>query len=48
MDIGEGLIISRTAKLDKTNPLGVHIGKYKAGSTIATAMCPQICSWLET
>ncbi len=28
MDIGEGCIISRSAKLDKTNPLGVHIGKY--------------------
>ena len=28
MDIGEGSVISRNAKLDKTNPRGVHIGKY--------------------
>lgn len=28
MDIGEGSIISRSAKLDKTNPRGAHIGKY--------------------
>src|SRR5438034_2490722 len=28
MDIGEGTIISRSAKLDKTNPRGIHIGKY--------------------
>jgi acetyltransferase-like isoleucine patch superfamily enzyme len=28
MEIGEGSIISRSAKLDKTNPRGVHIGKY--------------------
>ena len=28
MDIREGSIISRSAKLDKTNPRGVHIGKY--------------------
>jgi acetyltransferase-like isoleucine patch superfamily enzyme len=28
MDIGEGTAISLSAKLDKTNPLGIHIGKY--------------------
>jgi acetoacetyl-CoA synthetase len=28
MDIGEGTFISLSAKLDKTNPRGVHIGKY--------------------
>jgi len=28
MDIGEGTSISMSAKLDKTNPRGVHIGKY--------------------
>lgn len=28
MQIGEGSIISRSAKLDKTNPRGIHIGKY--------------------
>ena len=28
MEIGEGSIISRSAKLDKTNPRGIHIGKY--------------------
>jgi len=28
MDIGEGTAISLSAKLDKTNPRGVHIGKY--------------------
>jgi acetoacetyl-CoA synthetase len=28
MDIGEGTVISLSAKLDKTNPRGVHIGKY--------------------
>ena len=28
MEIGEGTIISRSAKLDKTNPRGIHIGKY--------------------
>ena len=26
MEIGEGTIISRSAKLDKTNPRGIHIG----------------------
>jgi acetyltransferase-like isoleucine patch superfamily enzyme len=39
MDIGEGSIISRSAKLDKTNPRGIHIGKYTAvafGSAILT------------
>ena len=39
MDIGEGSIISRSAKLDKTNPRGVHIGKYTAvafGAAILT------------
>jgi acetyltransferase-like isoleucine patch superfamily enzyme len=28
MDIGEGTAISLSAKLDKTNPRGVHIGTY--------------------
>jgi len=28
MDIGEGTAISLSAKLDKTNPRGLHIGKY--------------------
>ncbi|OLC41784.1 MAG: hypothetical protein AUH74_05230 [Nitrospirae bacterium 13_1_40CM_4_62_6] len=28
MDIGEGTVISLSAKLDKTNPQGIHIGKY--------------------
>src|SRR6266436_5518577 len=28
MDIGEGTAISTSAKLDKTNPQGIHIGKY--------------------
>src|SRR5438128_534933 len=28
MDIGEGTAISMSAKLDKTNPRGVHIGTY--------------------
>jgi len=28
MDIGEGTKISSSAKLDKTNPQGIHIGKY--------------------
>jgi acetyltransferase-like isoleucine patch superfamily enzyme len=28
MDIGEGTVISLSAKLDKTNPRGIHIGKY--------------------
>ena len=39
MDIGEGAIISRSAKLDKTNPRGIHIGKYTVvafGSAILT------------
>jgi acetyltransferase-like isoleucine patch superfamily enzyme len=30
MDIGEGTTISFSAKLDKTNPRGLHIGKYTA------------------
>jgi acetyltransferase-like isoleucine patch superfamily enzyme len=30
MDIGEGTAISMSAKLDKTNPRGIHIGKYTA------------------
>jgi len=30
MAIGEGATISLSAKLDKTNPLGIHIGKYTA------------------
>lgn len=39
MEIGEGCRISSTAKLDKTYPQGIHIGKYTAitfGSTILT------------
>jgi acetyltransferase-like isoleucine patch superfamily enzyme len=28
MDLGEGVSISTSAKLDKTNPRGIHIGKY--------------------
>ena len=30
MRIGEGTAISFSAKLDKTNPTGIHIGKYTA------------------
>src|SRR6185437_3611225 len=39
MDIGKGVRISRTAKLDKTNPRGVKIGDYTSiafGATILT------------
>ena len=39
MDIGEGSYISLSAKLDKTNPGGIHIGKYTTitlGATILT------------
>ena len=39
MDIGEGSIISSNAKLDKTNPRGIHIGKYSVvtfGAAILT------------
>jgi acetoacetyl-CoA synthetase len=39
MDIGEGTAISGSAKLDKTNPRGVHIGKYSVvtfGAAILT------------
>jgi acetyltransferase-like isoleucine patch superfamily enzyme len=39
MDIGEGTVISLSAKLDKTNPRGVHIGKYTSvtfGAAILT------------
>jgi acetyltransferase-like isoleucine patch superfamily enzyme len=28
MDIGEGTSVSMSAKLDKTNPRGIHIGRY--------------------
>lgn len=28
MDIGDGSIVSFSAKLDKTNPRGIHIGRY--------------------
>ena len=28
MDIGEGTVVSLSARLDKTNPRGIHIGKY--------------------
>jgi acetyltransferase-like isoleucine patch superfamily enzyme len=30
MEIGEGSVISFSAKLDKTNPRGIHIGQYSA------------------
>ena len=30
MEIGEGSTISFSAKLDRTNPRGIHIGKYSA------------------
>jgi acetyltransferase-like isoleucine patch superfamily enzyme len=30
MDIGEGVRISRGARLDKTNPKGIHIGAFSA------------------
>ena len=39
MDIGEGASISLSAKLDKTNPRGVHIGRYSTitfGAAILT------------
>jgi acetyltransferase-like isoleucine patch superfamily enzyme len=39
MDIGEGTAISLDAKLDRTNPAGIHIGKYSAvtfGAAILT------------
>jgi len=39
MEIGEGTAISGSAKLDKTNPRGVHIGKYSVvtfGAAILT------------
>src|SRR5262245_20789601 len=28
MELGEGTVISMSAKLDKTNPRGIHIGRY--------------------
>jgi acetyltransferase-like isoleucine patch superfamily enzyme len=30
MDIGHGTVISLSARLDKTNPRGIHIGEYTA------------------
>jgi acetyltransferase-like isoleucine patch superfamily enzyme len=39
MDIGEGTSISMSAKLDKTNPRGIHIGTYSTvtfGAAILT------------
>jgi acetyltransferase-like isoleucine patch superfamily enzyme len=39
MDIGEGTAVSMSAKLDKTNPQGLHIGKYSVvtfGAAILT------------
>jgi len=39
MDIGEGAYVSLSAKLDKTNPRGIHIGKYTSitfGAAILT------------
>ena len=35
MELGEGTAISTSAKLDKTNPRGIHIGKY----TVVTFGC---------
>jgi len=35
MDLGQGTTISTSAKLDKTNPRGIHIGKY----TVVTFGC---------
>lgn len=32
MEIGEGSVVSFSARLDKTNPQGIHIGKYSAVS----------------
>jgi acetyltransferase-like isoleucine patch superfamily enzyme len=32
MQIGEGSVVSFSARLDKTNPRGIHIGKYSAVS----------------
>jgi len=37
MEIGQGTTISISAKLDKTNPRGLHIGKYTA-VTFGTAL----------
>jgi acetyltransferase-like isoleucine patch superfamily enzyme len=39
MDLGEGASISMSARLDKTNPRGIHIGKYSTvtfGAAILT------------
>src|SRR5438105_11813709 len=39
MDLGEGTVISFSARLDKTNPRGIHIGKYSVvtfGAAILT------------
>jgi acetyltransferase-like isoleucine patch superfamily enzyme len=39
MDIGEGSVVSLSARLDKTNPRGIHIGKYSVvtfGAAILT------------
>lgn len=39
MELGEGTTISLSARLDKTNPRGIHIGKYTAvtfGAAILT------------
>ena len=39
MDIGEGTAISSSAKLDKANPRGIHIGAYSVvtfGAAILT------------
>jgi len=39
MEIGEGSTISFSAKLDRTNPRGIHIGKYSVvtfGATVLT------------
>jgi acetyltransferase-like isoleucine patch superfamily enzyme len=39
MDLGEGASVSMSARLDKTNPRGIHIGKYSTvtfGAAILT------------
>ena len=47
MDLGEGTSISFSAKLDKTNPSGLHIGKYTTvtfGAAILTHDWVNNCS----
>lgn len=38
MNIGEGSRISRGARLDKTNPKGIHIGRYTAVTSGAVVL----------